>query len=63
MNGKLITQHKGRFRLVESKINWFVKDRNNRITVAVNNTIDDSKFTCEDYEGNRTGKWGYKKKA
>ena len=42
MNGKFITQHKGGFTPFESEINRFVKDGNNRITVAVNNIIDDS---------------------
>ncbi|HAQ1489928.1 TPA: beta-glucuronidase, partial [Enterococcus faecium] len=42
LNGKFITQHKGGFTPFESEINRFVKDGNNRITVAVNNIIDDS---------------------
>ncbi|HBH5793024.1 TPA: beta-glucuronidase, partial [Enterococcus faecium] len=42
LNGKLINQHKGGFTPFESEINQFIKDGSNRITVAVNNVIDDS---------------------
>ncbi|MGL9970200.1 beta-glucuronidase [Enterococcus sp. DIV1420a] len=41
-NGKLINQHKGGFTPFESEINQFIKDGSNRITVAVNNIIDES---------------------
>lgn len=42
LNGKLINQHKGGFTPFESEISQLINDGNNRITVAVNNIIDDS---------------------
>lgn len=41
-NGHLVTQHKGGFTPFEVEINEYVKSENNRITVAVNNIIDDT---------------------
>lgn len=42
LNGKLIAQHQGGFTPFEVEINDYIDERINRITVAVDNKIDDS---------------------
>lgn len=42
INGKLVTEHEGGFTPFESEINPFIMTGKNRLTVAVNNIIDDN---------------------
>lgn len=42
LNGKLLTEHKGGFLPFEAEINDFLVDGENRLTVAVNNIIDET---------------------
>lgn len=42
VNGELVTEHKGGFLPFEAEINSFLKKGKNRLTVAVNNIVDES---------------------
>ncbi len=42
VNGQLITEHKGGFTPFEAELNDFVSKGKNRVTVAVNNIVDES---------------------
>lgn len=42
VNGKLVVEHKGGFTPFEAEINDFITDGKNRLTVAVNNIVDES---------------------
>lgn len=49
VNGKLVVEHKGGFTPFEAEINDFVKVGKNRLTVAVNNIVDESTLPVGSY--------------
>lgn len=49
VNGVLVTEHKGGFTPFEAEINDFIRSGKNRVTVAVNNIIDESTLPVGNY--------------
>src|SRR5690625_655185 len=49
LNGKLVVEHKGGFTPFEVEINDLIEAGRNRLTVAVNNIVDESTLPMGDY--------------
>ena len=49
VNGKLVTEHKGGFTPFEAEINQFLQSGSNRLTVAVNNIVDETTLPVGTY--------------
>jgi beta-glucuronidase len=59
INGELVVEHKGGFTPFEAELNNFIKQGTNRLTVAVNNIVDESTLPVGKYsekEVNGVGK-------
>ncbi|MDQ0256706.1 beta-glucuronidase [Evansella vedderi] len=50
VNGDLVVEHKGGFTPFEAEINSYLTEGKNRLTVAVNNVVDDSTLPVGDYQ-------------
>ncbi|MGL5415153.1 MAG: beta-glucuronidase [Clostridium sp.] len=55
INGNLVMEHKGGFTPFEGELNKFLKSGENRVTVAVNNIVDESTLPVGLVEKNKDG--------